>query len=92
MARALDEATLLAQKRDAAARAAALVSSGMVVGLGSGSTALLAVEALAARVAEGALADILGIPTSRATADFARARGLTLTRRQAEKAVAASEE
>ena len=78
MARALDDATLLAQKRDAAARAAALVTSGMAVGLGSGSTALLAVEALARRVAEGALHDVVGIPTSRATADLARARGLTL--------------
>lgn len=78
MARALDDATLLAQRRDAAARAAALVSSGMAVGLGSGSTALLAVEALARRVAEGALTDVVGIPTSRATADLARERGLTL--------------
>jgi ribose 5-phosphate isomerase A len=51
----------------------------MTVGLGSGSTALLAVEALARRVAEGSLADVVGIPTSRVTADFARARGLTLT-------------
>ena len=79
MARALDDATLLAQKQDAAARAAALVESGMAVGLGSGSTALLAVEALARRVAEGALRDVVGIPTSRSTADFAQARGLTLT-------------
>src|SRR4029079_6456262 len=79
LARALDDATLLAQKRDAAARAAALVESGMAVGLGSGSTALLAVEALARRVAEGALRDVVGIPTSRSTADFAQARGLTLT-------------
>jgi len=79
VARALDDATLVAQKRDAAARAAALVASGMTVGLGSGSTALLAVEALGRRVADGSLADVVGIPTSRATAEFARARGLTLT-------------
>ena len=78
MARALDEAALQAQKRDAAARAAALVDSGMAVGLGSGSTALLAVEAIARRVAEGSLAGVVFIPTSRATAEFARAHGLAL--------------
>jgi ribose 5-phosphate isomerase A len=79
LARALDEAALVAQKRDAAERAAALVASGMAVGLGSGSTAALAVEALARRVAEGSLVDVVAVPTSRATADLARARGLTLT-------------
>jgi ribose 5-phosphate isomerase A len=78
LARTLDDATLLAHKRDAAGRAAALVASGMAVGLGSGSTALLAVEAIARRVAEGSLADVVGIPTSRATADLALARGLAL--------------
>jgi ribose 5-phosphate isomerase A len=78
LARALDDATRLAQRRDAAARAAALVSSGMAVGLGSGSTALLAVEALARRLAEGALTGVVGIPTSRATERVARERGLTL--------------
>lgn len=78
MARALDEAELLAEKRDAAARAAALVRPGMVVGLGSGSTARLAVEEIARLVAEGTLRDVVGVPTSRATADLARARGLPL--------------
>ena len=79
MARALGEARLLAEKRDAAARAAALVRPGMVVGLGSGSTARLAVEEIARLAAEGSLRDVVGVPTSRATADLARARGLRLT-------------
>jgi ribose 5-phosphate isomerase A len=70
---------MLAEKRDAAARAAALVAPGMVVGLGSGSTARLAVEEIARLVAEGSLRDVVGVPTSRATADLARARGLRLT-------------
>jgi len=81
VARALDddETATAAQKRDAAARAADLVLPGMVVGLGSGSTALLAVDALARRLAAGSLQDIVGIPTSRATAEAARAAGIPLT-------------
>lgn len=51
----------------------------MAVGLGSGSTALLALEAIARRLAGGSLADVVGVPTSRATSDLARALGLTLT-------------
>jgi ribose 5-phosphate isomerase A len=79
VARALDEALLLAQKRDAAVRAAGLVRPDMVVGLGSGSTARLAVEEIARRVTAGALPGVVGVPTSRATAELARALGLTLT-------------
>jgi ribose 5-phosphate isomerase A len=50
----------------------------MVVGLGSGSTARLAVEEIARRVSEGGLRDVVGVPTSRATAELARDRGLPL--------------
>ena len=78
MARALDGEEVLAQKRDAAARAAALVRPGMVVGLGSGSTARLAVEEIARRLAEGGLSGVVGVATSLATAELARARGLPL--------------
>ena len=78
MARALDGPALLARKRDAAARAAALVRPGMVVGLGSGTTASLAVLEIARRAAEGGLRDVVGVPTSRATAELARDRGLPL--------------
>jgi ribose 5-phosphate isomerase A len=64
-------------KRAAALRAVEQVEDGMVVGLGSGSTATFAIEALAARVAEGL--HILGIPTSKATATLAKRLGLPLT-------------
>jgi ribose 5-phosphate isomerase A len=63
-------------KRAAAERAAAQVEDGMVVGLGSGSTANFATEALAARVAAGLR--VACIPTSERTAALARRLGLTL--------------
>lgn len=66
-----------AMKRRVAIAAAATVQDGMVVGLGSGSTAALVVEALAARMAQGLR--IQGIPTSRQTADLAQRLGLPLT-------------
>lgn len=62
-----------AQKRAAGEAAAALVQSGMVVGLGTGSTAAWFVKALAARNL-----DILGVPTSTATADLASSLGIRL--------------
>jgi ribose 5-phosphate isomerase A len=49
----------------------------MIVGLGSGSTAAFAVNALGRRVGEGLR--IVGIPTSEATAARARALGIPLT-------------
>ncbi len=61
-----------AQKRDAAERAATLVRSGMVVGLGTGSTAELAVVAIGRRMQSGELHGIVGIPTSRRTEELAR--------------------
>jgi len=53
-------------KRLAALKAVELVGDGMVLGLGTGSTAALAVDAIGARVATGL--KIVGIPTSEATA------------------------
>jgi ribose 5-phosphate isomerase A len=64
-------------KRLAATRAAAEVESGMVVGLGSGSTAVFAIEALARRIAAGLR--IAGIPTSETTAELARQLDIPLT-------------
>jgi ribose 5-phosphate isomerase A len=66
-----------AMKRRAARQAAALVQNGMVVGLGSGSTARLLVEALAENVRQGLR--ITGVPTSEATAAQAAAAGIPLT-------------
>ena len=67
----------LAEKRAAATRAVEEIADGMVVGLGSGSTAILALDAIAARMAKGLR--IVGIPTSEGTAARARALGIPLT-------------
>ncbi|HXP31168.1 MAG TPA: ribose-5-phosphate isomerase RpiA [Stellaceae bacterium] len=64
-------------KRRAAARAVAEVESGMVLGLGSGTTASFALEALAARIAQGL--QIVGIATSERIAAEARRLGVNLT-------------
>jgi len=64
------------RKLAAAEAAAALVEDGMIVGLGSGSTATLAVAAIGKRVAEGLR--IVGIPTSEKTAEQARGLGIPL--------------
>jgi ribose 5-phosphate isomerase A len=64
-------------KRAAAEAAVELVEDGMVVGLGTGSTAAFAVEALARRHREGLR--FLGIPTSEHTAAQAKAAGIPLT-------------
>src|SRR5215470_19631555 len=64
-------------KRAAAEAAVQLVEDGMVVGLGTGSTAAFAVEALARRHRQGLR--FLGIPTSERTAAQARAAGIRLT-------------
>lgn len=61
------------QKRMAGEAAAQLVESGMIVGMGTGSTAVWFVKALAARGL-----DIKGVPTSIATADLARSLGIPI--------------
>lgn len=66
-------------KQRAAEEAVAHVRSGMVLGLGTGSTAALAVEAIGRKLAAGELASIVGIPTSTRTRDQARALGIPLT-------------
>ncbi len=66
------------QKRVAAEYGAGLVADGMTVGLGSGSTAELAVHALGLRF-QGGLR-FVGVPTSRQTAQIARSYGIPLTR------------
>ena len=63
-------------KRAAALRAIDEIESGMVVGLGTGSTAAFVVEGLAARVAAGLR--VVGIPTSERTAAQARRLGIPI--------------
>ena len=65
-----------ALKRQAAEAALADVSSGMRVGLGSGSTARIMVELLGDRVRAGLR--VVGVPTSEGTAALAREVGITL--------------
>jgi ribose 5-phosphate isomerase A len=66
-------------KREAAERAVDFVQSGMVLGLGSGSTANFAIDCIGVRHRSGALRDIVGVPTSEATAARARRLGIPLT-------------
>ena len=63
-------------KRQAAEASLDQVRDGMVLGLGTGSTAALMVEALGARVRNGL--KIVGIPTSERTATQARGLGIPL--------------
>ena len=64
-------------KRASALRAIEEVEDGMVVGLGTGSTATFVVEGLAARVASGLR--VVGIPTSERTATQARRLGIPIS-------------
>lgn len=65
------------QKRAAGEAAAALVEDGMIVGLGTGSTAAHFVRALALRAAREGLR-VRGVPTSKGTAELARAGAIPL--------------
>jgi len=64
-------------KQAAAQAAAQRVQSGMVVGLGTGSTAAFAVSALAQRMRKEGL-QFIGVPTSERTAEQARSLGIPL--------------
>jgi ribose 5-phosphate isomerase A len=66
-----------ALKRAAGAAAAAMIEDGMVVGLGTGSTATFAIDSLIERVSHGLR--IVGIPTSERSARHAREGGIELT-------------
>lgn len=65
-------------KRIAAEAAVDEVKSGMVVGLGTGSTATFAIVRLARLLRTGELSDIVGIPSSVPTYDLASSLGIPL--------------
>ena len=65
-------------KRKAAARAVELIEPGMKLGLGTGSTARLVLEAIASRRGRGELDGIVGVPTSSDTREYARELGIPL--------------
>lgn len=67
-----------AEKKNAALRAVEYVKSGMTLGLGTGSTAYFAIEAIGEQWKSGALTDIRAIPTSEATARQAATYGIPL--------------
>ena len=69
---------LVREKRAAASRAVALVESGTVVGLGSGSTAALAIEEIGRRIRSRELSDIVGVPTSNAAHRLAIEYGIPI--------------
>jgi ribose 5-phosphate isomerase A len=74
-------------KRRAGETAAQAVRSGMIVGLGTGSTAVYAVRAIGRMLVEAQLVNILGIPTSEATAREAKRVGIPLTTFEAHPAI-----
>ena len=59
-------------KQQAAWRAVEYVQSGMVVGLGTGSTAAFAVDRIGQLLKEDALRDIVAVPTSIRTYEQAK--------------------
>jgi ribose 5-phosphate isomerase A len=66
-----------AYKAAAAARVLELIAPGMVVGLGSGTTSRFFIEGLGKLVRSGV--SVVGVPTSRATAELAVSLGVPIT-------------
>ncbi len=71
-------------KREAALRALELVESGMLLGLGSGSTSAYFIRALGERLASGELHDVRGVATSRDSERLAQELGIPLVELEAE--------
>jgi ribose 5-phosphate isomerase A len=65
-------------KRIAAEAAARRVESGQRIGLGTGSTARMFLEALGRRIEAGEVRDVAGVPTSTRTLEAARGTGIPL--------------
>src|SRR5213078_4147437 len=67
------------QKQEAAVRAVEFVESGMVVGLGGGSTAALAIRRIAELLQQGRLHDVAGIPCALSVGAEAQRLGIPIT-------------
>lgn len=67
------------RKQQAAEQVLGYIHSGMIVGLGAGSTAFLAMRGLAEMLSRGELNGILGVPCSRAVEHEAKGLGIPLT-------------
>jgi ribose 5-phosphate isomerase A len=74
-------------KQKAAEHAVGFIKSGMVVGLGTGSTAAYAVQQIAKRLHRGDLNNIVGIPTSIRTEKLARELNIPLCELGAQPAI-----
>ncbi|BAZ09849.1 ribose-5-phosphate isomerase A [Calothrix sp. NIES-4071] len=74
---AADPAKLM--KQEVGKAAAALVKSGTIVGLGTGSTTAFAIEYIGERLKSGELKDIVGVPTSFQAEVLAKEYGIPLT-------------
>ncbi|WP_323256904.1 ribose-5-phosphate isomerase RpiA [Spirulina sp. CCNP1310] len=72
-----DPITLM--KQEVGKAAAARVTSGSVVGLGTGSTTAYAIQFLGDRLAQGEITNIVGIPTSFQAEVLAKKYGIPLT-------------
>jgi ribose 5-phosphate isomerase A len=66
-------------KQAAGERAVEWIESGMVVGLGTGSTTVFAIRRLGELISSGQLAEIVGIPTSQESEVLANEVGIPLT-------------
>ena len=66
-------------KKRAAERAVDFIESGMVVGLGTGSTANFAIERIGEKIRSGDLEGIVGIPSSERTENLARKLNIALS-------------
>jgi ribose 5-phosphate isomerase A len=66
-------------KQQAGERAVDFVESGMVVGLGHGSTAIFAIRRIAHLLKTGELKNVVGVPCSRYVEEEARRLGISVT-------------
>jgi ribose 5-phosphate isomerase A len=66
-------------KQAAAEHGASLVKSGMVLGLGSGTTSTLMVQAIGRTLREGTLRNVVGVPSSSGIAAVAKESGVPLS-------------
>ncbi len=66
-------------KKQAAEKSVEWVQSGMVLGLGTGSTTRLAIQKIGAEIQAGHLTQLVGIPTSRSTQEEAERAGIQLS-------------
>ena len=71
--------TVVELKKAAAEHAVQFIESGMIIGLGTGSTAYFAIHRVAELIKQNSLKNILAIPSSKETESLARSLGIPLT-------------